>query len=70
LSPEEALADAIEKAGNASELSRRLNVTPQAVGQWTVCPALRVLDVERITGVSRHDLRPDVYGPAPAEVPA
>lgn len=24
-------------------------------------PAERVLDVERITGVSRHELRPDIY---------
>jgi DNA-binding transcriptional regulator YdaS (Cro superfamily) len=24
-------------------------------------PAERVLDVERITGISRHELRPDLY---------
>lgn len=30
-------------------------------------PAERVLDLERITGVSRHFLRPDVFGPAPQE---
>ncbi len=24
-------------------------------------PAERVLDVERLTGISRHDLRPDIY---------
>jgi DNA-binding transcriptional regulator YdaS (Cro superfamily) len=27
-------------------------------------PAERVLDIERLTGISRHDLRPDVFGPA------
>lgn len=27
-------------------------------------PLKRVLDVERITGISRHELRPDVFGPA------
>lgn len=27
-------------------------------------PAERVLDVERVTGISRHELRPDLYGPA------
>lgn len=23
-------------------------------------------EIERITGISRHDLRPDIFGPAPA----
>lgn len=27
-------------------------------------PAVRVLDIEAKTGVSRHDLRPDVFGEA------
>jgi DNA-binding transcriptional regulator YdaS (Cro superfamily) len=27
-------------------------------------PAERVLEVERFTGISRHELRPDIYGPA------
>lgn len=27
----------------------------------------RVLDVEALTGISRHDLRPDVFGPTPAQ---
>ncbi|PBC23502.1 MULTISPECIES: helix-turn-helix domain-containing protein [unclassified Mesorhizobium] len=26
----------------------------------------KVLDVERVTGVSRHHLRPDIFGPAPS----
>jgi DNA-binding transcriptional regulator YdaS (Cro superfamily) len=30
-------------------------------------PAVRVLDIEAKTGISRHDLRPDVFGPAPAQ---
>jgi DNA-binding transcriptional regulator YdaS (Cro superfamily) len=28
-------------------------------------PAERVLEVEQLSGISRHELRPDVYGPAP-----
>lgn len=28
-------------------------------------PPARVLDVERITGISRHVLRPDIFGDAP-----
>jgi len=58
-------------AGGPSELARRLNaagkrISPQAVGKWERVPAERVLDVEAVTGVSRHDLRPDLYGPAKA----
>jgi len=29
-------------------------------------PATRVVDIEALTGVSRHALRPDVFGDAPA----
>lgn len=36
-------------------------LTPQAVSQWKQVPAERVIDVERVSGVSRHDLRPDIY---------
>lgn len=31
-------------------------------GRLTI-PAERVLEIERITGISRYDLRPDVFGP-------
>ncbi|WP_244276391.1 YdaS family helix-turn-helix protein [Methylobacterium indicum] len=42
---------------------------PPAVDQWVAkgrCPVDRVLQVEGLTGVSRYDLRPDIYGPAPS----
>lgn len=58
---------AIAVAGGASALSRRLSITPQAVLQWKECPPNRVLEVERLTGISRHDLRPDIFGPAPTK---
>jgi DNA-binding transcriptional regulator YdaS (Cro superfamily) len=44
-----------------SELARELGITPQAVSKWAVCPPARVLDVERIAAVPRHQLRPDLY---------
>lgn len=47
-----------------AELARRLGITKHAVGKWRKrgwVPAERVLAVERETGVSRHDLRPDLY---------
>lgn len=57
-----ALEAAKDRAKGASSLARSLCITPQAVNQWFVVPPERVLDVERLTGVSRHLLRPDVFG--------
>lgn len=64
------LQNAIEVVGTASELARRLGIKPAAVLQWKRVPAERCLEVERLTGISRHELRPDIYGPAPVEVRA
>lgn len=58
---------ACKKAGGASALARLLKITPQAVLQWPRVPAERVLEVEAHTGVSRHDLRADIFGPAPTK---
>lgn len=55
------LEAAIKAAGNAQKFAELVGVTPQAISQWRRVPALRVLQVERLTGVSRHDLRPDIY---------
>lgn len=41
---------------------------PSVVMNWRTrgrVPADKVLDVEAATGISRHDLRPDIFGPAP-----
>lgn len=54
--------------GNAglSALLNKLNperrITPQAISQWKQVPADRARDVESVTGISRHALRPDVFG--------
>lgn len=70
---DEALEKAKRKAGGATALASKLceanpaqSITPQAITQWQRVPAGRVMDVERITGVSRHDLRPDIFGDHPA----
>lgn len=58
----DALSRAIKSAGGVSALAARLvSCSPQAVSQWDKIPPLRVLEVERATGISRHELRPDLY---------
>lgn len=56
-----ALKRAIEAVGGQKALADKVGVTAQAVSQWDEVPPLRVLTVERVSGVSRHDLRPDLY---------
>ena len=61
MSRDPSLQQAIEAAGNGKALAGRIGVSPQALSQWHRVPAHRVLDVERISGVPRHELRPDLY---------
>lgn len=53
-----------EQRGRRGELATSLGITSGALSQWGQVPADRVISVERLTGISRHDLRPDVFGPA------
>lgn len=55
------LLRAVDAIGSYAALARALNKTKAGVWQWKRVPAERVLAVERVTGVSRHDLRPDLY---------
>ena len=56
---------AIEAAGGAYALAKRIGVSRQAVEQWAMSrvPAERVLELERATQgqVTRHEIRPDIY---------
>ena len=56
-----------EQRGRRSELAGALHIYPSALSQWSRVPVEHVLDVERLTGISRHELRPDIYGPTPQE---
>jgi DNA-binding transcriptional regulator YdaS (Cro superfamily) len=65
-----ALKAAIDRAGSQSALARVLSISQQAVSGWvkrgSELPPQYVLAVEAATGISRHDLRPDIY---PIEMP-
>jgi DNA-binding transcriptional regulator YdaS (Cro superfamily) len=45
------------------DLARAMDVDKSRVTRWAQkrIPAERAVDVERVTGISRHDLRPDIY---------
>lgn len=62
------LAEFLKNTSQA-ELAARLSVTQSAVSQWLRgrVPAERVIAVEVATDglVSRHELRPDIFGPSP-----
>lgn len=60
---QEALARAIKEAGGPKALSQKIGVTHQAISQWRECPPLRAIELERLTGIPRHELRPDLYPP-------
>jgi len=44
-------------------LAAALGVSYQAVHKWRRVPAHRVLEIERLRGISRTTLRPDLYPP-------
>jgi len=70
------IADSLERAkaaaGGNTGLARAIgNISAQAISQWKKVPAERVIEVERATGVSRRELRPDLYPPEkPEQLPS
>jgi DNA-binding transcriptional regulator YdaS (Cro superfamily) len=46
-----------------TRFAQQLGVSPQAINQWETVPLSRVRQVEEITGIPRHRLRPDYYDP-------
>lgn len=44
-------------------LAAALGVSYQAVHKWQRVPAERVLEIERLRGIPRSRLRPDLYPP-------
>ena len=59
-----ALDEVVRHFGSKQALAKAADVTWTAVNNWRWVPAQRVLEIERLTGVPRHRLRPDLY---PAE---
>lgn len=60
----------MQAAGGQSKLARLLGITPQAIrkyergwdaGRHTVVPAHRAVQIEKAVGLSRHEIRPDLW---------
>lgn len=65
LDSNQALAQAIRHSGSQSALARQIGVSQNAVSRWVrlkrPVPPKYALAVEKMTGVSRHDLNPEAY---------
>ncbi|EMP7085686.1 TPA: helix-turn-helix domain-containing protein [Klebsiella pneumoniae] len=60
------LTKAIQIVGTATKLASMLGIKPMSVSRWKnryrgVVPAERVLQIYNTTGVTPHELRPDLY---------
>lgn len=60
--------DSLERAckavGGKKKMAGLLSVGPSAISQWLNrgrIPAKYILAIERASGVSRHELHPDIY---------
>jgi DNA-binding transcriptional regulator YdaS (Cro superfamily) len=53
--------------GRRVALARELGITPGAVSQWSRVPAERLIEIERVTGIRRELLRPDLFTESSAE---
>lgn len=73
-----ALNECVKRAGSKAQLARDLNLSQPSVWNWFErskrMPAEHVLKAEELYGVSRHDLREDIYPvdcpPSPARLEA
>jgi hypothetical protein len=52
---------AIEAAGTRYRLAMLLGIRPASVLKWWRVPSDRIVQVERVTGIPREKLRPDLY---------
>ncbi|ESZ60509.1 helix-turn-helix domain-containing protein [Mesorhizobium sp. M0050] len=48
--------------GRLTEVAKACRITHSAVSQWDRVPSDHVRTVEKVTGISRVELRPDLYG--------
>jgi hypothetical protein len=76
LTPEDACVMAIKKAGGPTEVARKFTdrgfkMSPQNVDKWKKVPPHHTVLLSELAGghPTVHQLRPDVFGPAPGVPP-
>jgi len=58
---ERGLEEAIKAVGGVGALARALGISQPSVSSWNRVPSERVIAVEKVSGIGRHILRPDLY---------
>lgn len=56
------LMDIFARVGSATKLAQELGITRQAISFWQQVPLSHVKAVAKITGMTREQIRPDIYG--------
>jgi DNA-binding transcriptional regulator YdaS (Cro superfamily) len=64
-SMEQIVKQVIDKAGGPSAMARSLNISTQAIWKWKAIPIKRLAEIEKLTGIPRAHLRPDIFGKTP-----
>jgi DNA-binding transcriptional regulator YdaS (Cro superfamily) len=49
------------KRGMPARIARECGITRAAVVKWEKVPAERLVVIEKVTGIPRHELRPDIF---------
>ncbi len=61
----EALQKAIDIVGSQTQMAKKCGTSQQRIWNWLnrdkKVPAEYVLTIEQVSGISRHDLRSDIY---------
>lgn len=77
ITPEDACTLAVTKVGGPTEVARRFTergfkMSPQNVDKWRRVPPHHALLLAELAGgePTVHQLRPDVFGPAPGVAPS
>lgn len=55
------IENACEEAGGMRALGRAMGIPYQSIQAWKEIPAQHILTIERVTGIPREQLRPELY---------
>jgi len=55
------IIDICKNAGGVAYVAKELGLSRQSIYQWTEVPADHLVNLERITGVDRSLIRPDLF---------